>query len=378
MNVTVERAALLAALSRAAAIVETRQTIPILANVLIRAGTEPDGGGRVTIIATDMDCEVTVAINAEVRAAGAVTVPARTFKEIVQRLPEGAQVEIDQGNRDSTATVRAGRSRFALGTLPVADFPAMAPPETNTRIQLTGPQVRDLLSRTAPVMSREDQRYYLNGVYFYRREAKGQPAMLRAVATDGHRLAHVDVPAPDGAEAMPGVILPAKAVKEILSLADKAGGPVDLHIGPTKVAVEVDGVRFVSKVIDGTYPDYERVIPTGQDRTMIVDGKQLKAAVQRVVTVTEDKSRAVRFEIDKGSLHLVASSSEVGSAEDEIEVSFDGEPITIGFNSRYIGDMVTLLGDGPVRLRMIDPMSPVLIDDPDDRSALFLVMPMRA
>jgi len=378
MNIAIDRAALLRALSHVQSVVKKLNTIPILAHVLLRAGD-----GELSLIATDMELEIVETVPAEVIRAGAATAPAHMIYEIVRKLPEGAQIEIETGD-GGTMTLRAGRSQFRLGTMPVDDFPQITTADLQCRFELTAGELKGLIDRTRFAISTEETRYYLNGIYFHATRSltgsgpgAAELPVLRAVATDGHRLARMEIPLPDGAVAMPGIIVPRKAVAEIRKLADEAGDRIELSMSETKIRFAFDTIILTSKLIDGRFPDYERVIPAGNDKVLEINAKVLARAVDRVATVSTDKSRSVKLGLDRGLLTLSATSAEAGSAVEEIEVGYDDRKLEIGFNSRYLLDVTQLIEGETIRLAMADAAAPILVRDVDDGSALFVLMPMR-
>lgn len=371
MKFTIERAALLKGLSHVQSVVEKRNTIPILSNVLMRAD-----GGKLGLTATDMDVEIVESVPAEVASAGATTVPAHTMHDIVRKLPDGSQVEVETAGDGGSMTLRAGRSTFKLGCLPVEDFPSMAGGELPVTFALSAGDLRMLIDRTRFAISTEETRYYLNGIYLHAGEA-GDVPVLRAVATDGHRLARVEMALPDGAEQMPGVIVPRKTTTELLKLSDETAGIIEIQLSETKIRFAFESVVLTSKLIDGTFPDYERVIPSDNDKTMEVDANSFAKAVDRVSTISTEKSRAVKLAISEGALVLSATSADQGSANEEVEISYGGAEMEIGFNSAYLLDITRQIeGDG-ARFTLKDAGSPTIIQDVADSSALYVLMPMR-
>ncbi|PZQ83414.1 MAG: DNA polymerase III subunit beta [Ancylobacter novellus] len=370
MKVTVERAELLKSLAHVHRVVERRNTIPILANVLLRT----DARG-LALRATDLDIEIVETISAEVGQEGATTVPAHTVYDIVRKLPEGAQVQLETSGDRGTLTVRAGRSRFALQTLPENEFPDLAAGEMTHRFTLPAGELKRLVDKTQFAISTEETRYYLNGIYLHVADAGGP--VLRAVATDGHRLAQAQTAAPSGAAGMPGVIVPRKAVAEIQRLAEDGDAEVTVELSSSKIRISLDRVVLTSKLIDGTFPDYGRVIPTGNDKTLIVDKADFASAVDRVSTVASERGRAVKLSIADGKLTLSVTNPDSGSATEELEVEYGSEPIDIGFNSRYLLDITSQIEGGTAELKLADPGSPTLVQDPDKRGALYVLMPMR-
>ena len=371
MKLTVERAALLKSLGHVHRVVERRNTIPILANVLLRAEK-----AALSLKATDLDLEVTETLAAEGATAGATTVPAHMIYDIVRKLPEGAQVILEAlGDRASLA-ILAGRSRFTLQTLPESDFPDLAAGEMTHKFTLGAADLKRLIDKTQFAISTEETRYYLNGIYLHT-AGSGKAVTLRAVATDGHRLAQVELPAPEGAVGMPGIIIPRKAVGEVQRLIEDSEAEVKVELSATKIRFTIGDVVLTSKLIDGTFPDYARVIPVGNDKSLIVDKKDFEAAVDRVSTVSSERGRAVKLALTSGRLVLSVTNPDSGSATEELEVEYDSDPLDIGFNSRYLLDIATQIDGETAVLKLADPGSPTLIQDKDAGNALYVLMPMR-
>ncbi|HEX8164823.1 MAG TPA: DNA polymerase III subunit beta [Beijerinckiaceae bacterium] len=371
MKVTVERAALLRSLGHVHRVVERRNTIPILSNVLLRG----DGEG-LRLKATDLDIEVTETIPADAAQGGATTVPAHVIYDIVRKLPEGAQVSLETAGDSGQMQIRSGRSRFMLQALPESDFPDLAAGEMPFRFSLSPADLRRLIDKTQFAISTEETRYYLNGIFFHTVETGGA-TMLRAVATDGHRLARVDVPAPQGAEGMPGVIVPRKAVAEIQKLIEAGEESVGIELSSSKIRVTFGGVVLTSKLIDGTFPDYQRVIPTGNDKRLTVERDEFARAVDRVSTISSERGRAVKLALNEGRLVLSVTNPDSGSATEELEVDYEAAPLDVGFNARYLLDITSQLDGDTALFRLADPGSPTLIQDRDASPALYVLMPMR-
>jgi DNA polymerase-3 subunit beta len=371
MKINIERSALLRSLGHVQSVVERRNTIPILSNVLLAAE-----GEALRLTATDLDIAIVEEAPAEVQEAGGTTVPAHTLYDIVRKLPEGAQVGLDSNVGDGRLKLSAGRSDFALQCLPREDFPAMADGEFPNRFQLPATELKRLIQKTRFAISTEETRYYLNGIFLHVKEVNGS-AVMRAVATDGHRLARVEMPLPEGAQGMKGIIIPRKAVLEVDKLLDNAEGSVELSLSDTRIRFAFDSIVVTSKLIDGTFPDYERVIPDGNDKKLEVDGKSFASAVDRVSTISSEKSRAVKLALDKNRLVLSANSPENGSATEEMPVSFSGAGMEIGFNSRYLLDITAQIDGEQAEFLLADAASPTIIRDADDLSALYVLMPMR-
>ena len=371
MKVTVERSELLKSLGHVHRVVERRNTIPILANVLIRAE-----GATLGLKATDLDLEVIETIAAEASPGGSTTVPAHMFHDIVRKLPEGTQIVLEASGDRAVLSIRAGRSRFTLQTLPESDFPDLAAGEMSHRFKLPAADLKRLIDKTQFAISTEETRYYLNGIYFHP-AGSAQAPTLRAVATDGHRLAQLDLPLPEGAAGMPGIIVPRKTVGEVQRLIEDGGGEVLVELSQGKIRFTLASVVLTSKLIDGTFPDYGRVIPVGNDKELVVDKKEFEQAVDRVSTVSSERGRAVKLSLSSGKLVLSVTNPDSGSATEEIEVEYDAERLDIGFNSRYLLDIAAQIEGEVAVLRLADPGSPTLIQDRDAKDALYVLMPMR-
>ncbi len=370
MRATVERSHLLKSLGHVHRVVERRNTIPILSNVLLRAED-----GKLMLKATDLDLEVTETVPAEIGQGGATTVPAHTIYEIVRKLPDGAEVELDTGDGSQLA-LKSGRSRFTLQVLPEADFPDLTAGEFPTRFTLPATALKTLIDRTQFAISTEETRYYLNGIYLHAVTVDGK-AMLRAVATDGHRLAQAELEAPEGAEHMTGVIVPRKTVGEIQRLVEDPEASVAVEVSDTKIRITIGPVVLTSKLIDGTFPDYGRVIPQGNDKVLKIDRDQFAEAVDRVSTISSERGRAVKLALSEGKMVLTVNNPDSGSAVEEIGVDYDADAIEIGFNSRYLLDVANQLTTGTAEFRFADPGSPTLIQDDGKKDTLYVLMPMR-
>jgi DNA polymerase III subunit beta len=371
MKLTIERAQLLRALGHVQSVVERRNTIAILSNVLLRAGD-----GKLALSATDMDLEVVESVPAAVASGGSTTAPAHTLYDIVRKLPEGSEVELAATGDKGAMSVRAGRSVFSLACLPPEDYPLMASGELPFMFMTSASDLKRLIDRTKFAISTEETRYYLNGIYLHTAKSESV-SMLRAVATDGHRLARMELPLPEGAAGMPGVILPRKTVLELRKLLDETTEDVTVALSETKVRFTLGATTLTSKLIDGTFPDYDRVIPNGNDKILEVRCKEFAAAVDRVSTISTEKSRAVKLAIERGNLTLSATSPENGTASEEIEARYSAQPLEIGFNSRYLLDIADQIEGEGARFAISDAASPTLVRDSDDEHALYVLMPMR-
>jgi DNA polymerase-3 subunit beta len=377
MKLTIERAALLRALGHVQSVVERRNTIPILSNVLLYAeGARGDEAPGLALSATDMDLEIVERVPARIEREGRTTVPAHTLYEIVRKLRDGAQIEIEASGERNAMLLRAGRSTFTLSCLPAEDYPLMASGELPHGFTLSAAELKSLIDRTRFAISTEETRYYLNGIYLHAAKSDEVP-VIRAVATDGHRLARVEMVLPEGAAGMPGIIVPRKTVLELRKLVDESDAEVQIALSDTKIRFTVGAAALTSKLIDGTFPDYDRVIPTTNDKVLEVNCKEFAEAVDRVSTISSEKSRAVKLAIENGNLAVSATSPENGTAVEEIEVRYLAAPIEIGFNSRYLLDIADQIGGDGARFLLADSASPTIVRDSADGSALYVLMPMR-
>ena len=371
MRLVIERGELLRALGHVTSVVEKRTTIPILSNVLLKAH-----GKKLEFKATDLEREVVEEAAADVAQSGAITVPAHMLHDIVRKLPEGSQVEIKRDAEKERLTLSAGPSRFALQTLGPDDFPDLAAGDLGHSFTMSAADLKRLIDKTRFAISTEETRYYLNGIYLHTAE-KGKMGMLRAVATDGHRLAQVELELPKGAAGMPGVIIPRKTVQEVHRLLEDSAGDVRVSVSPAKIRFEIGTVTLTSKLIDGTFPDYGRVIPQGNDKEMKVSNAEFMNAVDRVSTIASERGRAVKLVIGKDKLTLSVNNPEGGSATEEIGVGYGAAPLEIGFNARYLLDIAGQLEGEDARFLLADSGSPTMIKDSSDDGALYVLMPMR-
>lgn len=366
MKATIERATLLKSLGHVQSVVERRNTIPILSNVLIEAKED----GSLRLMATDLDLQVDESVPAQVETAGATTVPAHTFFDIVRKLPEGSQVELTAA--DGKMQVVAGRSRFNLSTLPRDDFPVIAEGELPTRFELPAATLRQIIDKTRFAISSEETRYYLMGIFIHVADDK-----LKAAATDGHRLARVTVDKPDGADGMPDIIIPRKCVGELRKLLDEVEGTVEVSLSATKVRFGLGSAVLTSKLIDGTFPDYNRVIPTGNDKLLKIDPKSFAQGVDRVATIASEKTRAVKMAVDRDKVTLSVTSPESGTATEEIAADYGADSLEIGFNARYLLDILQQIESDSVEVHLADAAAPTLLRESDGSQSLYVLMPMR-
>ena len=371
MKFSIERATLLKALAQAQSVVERRNTIPILANVLIEAE-----GAQLSLRATDLDIEVVDRAPAMVERAGSTTVSAVMLHEIVRKLPDGALVSLTEEAATGRLTITAGRSVFSLATLPREDFPVMASSDYATNFSANAKVLRRLFDKAKFAISTEETRYYLNGVYMHVAKNADGPT-LRCVATDGHRLAQIDAPLPEGAAAMPGVIVPRKTVNELRKLLDDDEAQIAVSVSETKVRFATPAIQLTSKVIDGTFPDYTRVIPTGNTKRLEVDAAEFARAVDRVATVSSERSRAVKLSLDEDRLVLSVNAPDSGNAEEELAVAYSDEHLEIGFNAKYLLEIAGQVDRENAVFLFNSSGDPTLMREGNDMSAIYVVMPMR-
>lgn len=369
MKATIERATLLKGLSHVQSVVERRNTIPILSNVLIEATAE----GGLKLMATDLDLQINETIAAAVDQPGATTVSAHTLFDICRKLPEGSQVSLAAA--DGKMTIMAGRAKFQLGTLPRDDFPVIAEGELPVSFELPAETLKQIIDKTRFAISTEETRYYLNGIFWHVSDDP-QP-VLKAAATDGHRLARITLPRPDGAEGMPDVIIPRKCIAELRKLLDEIDGSVGVSLSATKIRFDLGQALLTSKLIDGTFPDYSRVIPTGNDKILKIDPRSFEEGVDRVSTIATEKTRAVKMALDRDKIILSVTSPENGTAAEEVPGDYTALGFEIGFNSRYLLDILGQLHGDTIEVHLADAAAPTLIRENDKSAALYVLMPMR-
>ncbi len=374
MKATIERATLLRCLSHVQSVVERRNTIPILSNVLIEAAAD----GTVRIMATDLDLQVVETMSAvSVEGAGAITVSAHLLFDIARKLPDGSQVSLETA--DNRMTVKAGRSRFSLPTLPRDDFPMIVEGDLPTSFELSAATLAQMVDRTRFAISTEETRYYLNGIFLHVSD-EDQPT-LKAAATDGHRLARYTLARPDGAEGMPDVIVPRKCVAELRKLLEEAlDTNVLIDLSASKIRFTLGGehgVVLTSKLIDGTFPDYSRVIPTGNDKLLRLDPKSFYEGVDRVATIATEKTRAVKMALEMDKVTLSVTSPDNGTAAEEVPADYKSSGFEIGFNANYLKDILAQIDGDTVELHLADAGAPTLIRQDEKSPALYVLMPMR-
>lgn len=371
MRVTLERSNLLKSLNHVHRVVERRNTIPILSNVLLHAE-----GDSLMMKATDLDLEVNESTAAMISSAGATTVPAHLLYDIVRKMPDGSEVMLSVSEDGGAMTVAAGRSSFRLQCLPQSDFPELTAGSFTHKFSMPALALKRLIDRTQFAISTEETRYYLNGIFFHTVESDSE-LKLRAVATDGHRLARAEMIAPAGSEGMPGIIIPRKTVAELQKLVDAPDTEVEIELSDAKIRFTVGSVVLTSKLIDGTFPDYQRVIPSGNDKKLMINRQAFASAVDRVSTISSERGRAVKLSIADGQLTLTVNNPDSGSATDEVAADYDADPIDIGFNSKYLLDITGQLIGSDAVFMLADAGSPTLVRDLGDEDVLYVLMPMR-
>ena len=366
LKITIDQVQLLKALAHTQSIVERRQTIPVLSNVLIE--TNPNG---ISLKATDNEIEIAEIVPAEVEEEGAITIPAHKLYDIVRRLPDGSQLSLSASDTTGQVTLACGRSRFALASLPADGFPTMAKEEAPFTFQLSSADLAEMISKTGFAVSVEETRYNLNGIYLHQKEN-----FLVAVATDGHRLAFTQRALPEGAKDMPGIIIPRKTIGEITKLLGENADNVEISLSANQIRFKVGKVELSSRLIDGTYPEYEKVIPANNDKKMVADTKTLATVVERVSVVSE-KSRGIKLAIQPNLLQVNAAATDEGSAEDELDITYEDAATDIGFNFRYLLDILAQIKGVQVQMLFEDSVSPVILQDTNDANTLYVLMPMR-
>jgi DNA polymerase III subunit beta len=376
MRLLIERSQLFTALSHVASVVERRTTIPILSNVLLRATEE----GAISLKGTDLEREVLESVHGDVTQAGAVTIQAHLLHDIVRKLADGAQITLESAGGGERMQLLCGHARFQLPALAADEFPDIGAGEMPHEFELPAHELKRLIEKARFAISTEETRYYLNGIYLHTAQSSGK-TVLRAVATDGHRLAQIETDAPAGATGMPGVIVPRKTVNEVHKLLEGVDGDVKVCLSNTRIQFSVPKnaykVVMTSKLIDGTFPDYQRVIPQANNKVMMVGNAEFAAAVDRVATVSSERGRAVKLAIEQGKLVLSVTNPDGGNATEEIPVDYDADKLEIGFNARYLLDITAQLESSTVKLFLSDAGSPTTVRDESDEGALYVLMPMR-
>jgi DNA polymerase-3 subunit beta len=372
MRLTIERSALLKALNHVQSVVERRNTIPILSNVLMSAQ-----GDSLKLTATDLDIEISEAAPAEVERGGQTTAPANYLYDFVRKLPENAPVKLEVSGDDPRLFISAGKSRLHLPILPAGDFPSMPSDGFETKFEIEPTDLARLIDKTRFAISTEETRYYLNGIFMHVATNAEGAEVLRAVATDGHRLALADAPAPKGAKGMPGVIVPRKTIGELKRLLDDASDMVEISVSAQKIRFALGDAVLTSKLIDGSFPEYARVIPKNNSKKLKIDNKAFSEAVDRVATVSAERSRSVRLALEKGKMTLTVNNPDAGVATEDLPADYKDDAMEIGFNAKYLMDVAQQIEGEEALFELADSGSPTLVRDEADEQALYVLMPLR-
>ena len=374
MEFKINSSDLLKALSHNHGIVEVRHTLPILSNIILKATDN-----ELTLSSTNLDIYCADKIKAEVSIAGEISVSAVTFFEIVKRLPSGSEVVMTMEEGENEIILKCGRSKFNLSTLKTDDFPIISDNDLSTNFVLSADELIRIIDKTKFAVSNEETRYYLNGIFLHKAD-RNSIQFLRAVATDGHRLAQYDIPLPQGAEEITGIIIPKKTIFELRKVLDDANGDVSISLNENKIKFTFNDLKIISKVIDGTFPDYTKVIPQNNNKNFKTNNNELKNAIDRVSAVAaneESKSKAIKLSLEDNKLNLSVESQSKGSANEIIDISYDGDKVDIGFNSKYIIDICNEVDGEEVDISLLDSVSPAIILDKTDENLFFVLMPMR-
>ncbi|MES9855726.1 MAG: DNA polymerase III subunit beta [Sedimenticola sp.] len=365
MKIVSLRDNLLKPLQQVGGVVERRQTLPILANVLIHAGN-----GEISITATDLEVEMKTVSSVECDEIFDFTLPARKLLDICRALPEESTIHLEV--KGEKALLKSGRSRFTLGILPAQDYPSIEPTASSHRFSFPQNELKRLIDKTHFAMAQQDVRYYLNGMLI---EVK--QGIVRTVATDGHRLALSEVDCQIDSDIELQVILPRKAVIELSRLLTDSDESVDIDVSSNHIRIKMADTTFTSKLIDGKFPDYKRVIPSSTDKEVIADKDELRQALQRTSILSNEKYRGIRFQFNTGNLQLMAHNPEQEEAEEEMEISYEGEQLVIGFNVGYLMEVLSAIEGDKVKLLLSDASSSCLIQNVDNQSSNYVIMPMR-
>lgn len=365
MRFSLQREVFLKPLAQVVNVVERRQTLPVLANLLVQVRD-----GQLSLTGTDLEVEMVARVAVDDAADGETTIPARKLFDIIRALPDGSRVTVSQSAEK--VTVQAGRSRFTLASLPANDFPSIDEVEATERVTVPESTLKELIERTSFAMAQQDVRYYLNGLLFDLREGS-----LRCVATDGHRLALCEAEYEGGTQAKRQIIVPRKGVTELQRLLEGGDRVLELEMGRNHIRVKRDDVTFTSKLIDGRFPDYEAVIPIGADREVKVDREVLRASLQRAAILSNEKYRGVRIEVSPGQLKISAHNPEQEEAQEEVEADTAVDGLAVGFNVNYLLDALGALRDETVVLALRDANSSALVREAANERSRHVVMPLR-
>jgi len=375
MHLNIQKSILFKALNHIQGVVEKRNTIPILSNVLLTATNQ-----KLSLTATDLDIEIVEIVEAEILKEGAITVPAHTLYEIVRKLPDTTHINLEHDETNDRINVIAHKSNFTLPCLPRDDFPLMTTTDDGTDFTMSTADLRLILDKNKISIAQEDTRYYLGGIYFHHvpeTENASGVGQICGVATDGHRLSKVALIAPQNTTDMPDVIIPRKTVHELIKLLDDVQSDVEINVTETKIRFFSNTIQLTSKLIDGNFPKYQAVIPKDNNILIKINTKEFINAIDRVATVSMDKVKIVKFQITAGKIILNVESPELGSAIEEIDVDYDGDTLNLGFNARYMLDILAQIDTAHCFLKLGKSDTPLMITDDDSDMALFILMPMR-
>jgi len=370
MKINIEKNIFLRSLSHVQSIVEKKNTLPILSNILLEAKEN-----CLILSATDMDISITDKLNCNIIEEGSTTVAAQTLYDIIRKLPESTDIEIISNN-GKLMTIRAGKSKFSLGCLPKEDFPIIEIGDLENELKIDSKQLLKLIDKTRFAVSNEETRYFLNGIYFHK-ILDDKRCSLSLVATDGHRLAKFDFDLKDNSNEMPGVIIPKKTVNELYKILSDYDGVVKINLNSNKIVFFINQSILISKLIDGSFPDYKRVIPNENNNILLVNRMTFSMAVDRVSTITSDKAPIIKFKLLKNLMNISSVNSENGTATEDIVIKYNGDEIEIGFNSKYILDIITNLEDEEIKLNFKDGLSPVTATEESNPELIYVLMPMR-
>ena len=374
MELRINSTDLLKALSHIHGIVEVRHTLPILSNIILEAKDN-----ELVLSSTNLDIYCSDRIHAQIITEGDISVSAITLFEIIKRLPSGSDVLMTMSEKDNEISIKCGRSKFKLSTLKTEDFPTISDNDLTTSFVISADELIRMVDKTKFAISSEETRYYLNGIFFHKAVRSNIP-FLRAVATDGHRLAQYDIPLPQGADEVSGIIIPKKTIFELRKVLDDADGDISISMNENKIKFTFNKLVIISKVIDGTFPDYTKVIPNNNDKQFQTNNYELKSAIDRVsaVAINEDsKSKAIKFSIGENKLQLSVESQSKGSADEEIDINYAIDKVDIGFNAKYMLDICNEIDGEDINISLLDTVSPAIILDKTDENLLFVLMPMR-
>ena len=369
MKAKIKKNELMVALSHLHGVVEKRNTIPILANVLIEAK-----GTVLSLAATDMEIAEMESLTCEIFQEGSLTASAHILHDIVKKLPDQSLIELESTEGNKLA-IKTDKIAFSLMCLPPNDFPDIYSDEFPEGFLIETSKFSRLIDKTLFSVSTEETRYYLNGIYIHSVIDDGKE-VLRAVATDGHRLSRLSEDLPKNAESLSGVIIPRKTVIELKKILENRDTQVRVQIAKNKIKFVVDNVIITSKLLDGAFPDYERVIPNNNNKELVIPTKDFIDAVDRISTLSSDRTRAIKFKLKSKSLQISAENPDQGSAVEDLSVHYEGDDLDIGFNSKYLLDIARQVSGAHIKFLMSDNLSPTLIYDEDDKFALYLLMPM--